>query len=473
MKNDAMRRRARGVKLSSIIFCVTVLVAGLPAGGRAQVNSGSDGHDGAFNPTGDTVINMANHPDGIYQYTSVNIPGNVTVTFIPNAANTPVVWLVQGSVTNNGSINLNGGSGVASGAAGVGGPGGFRGGNPGGGGSSPGEGAGPGGGKADSSKARGGNASYGTLGSVITNAPFQADAGEIYGNTFLVPLIGGSGGGGSGSDSGGGGGGAILIAANDTILLNGAINASGGEDNQYNSDYFSGGGSGGAVRLVGTRIRGNGGLNVFGGREINNFYMYGFAGTGRIRFDSLDNTFTGSTSGITNRGYQPIIIPPANQAVSLAIQSVAGIAVPQSPTGASTTPDVIVPGQQANSVSIVVRCVNIPLNTDIIVDVKPANGPTVRTIGVNNNGTQASSRATVSVTMPRGAGTIQAKAVSGIAGSLGASLNNGERFRHYAQTGLTADGETFAKVEITATLGKGQEIAYITESGKRFSLPRN
>src|ERR1035437_3295561 len=118
MKNDAMQRRAGGVKLSSIIFCVTVLVAGLPAGGRAQVNSGSDGHDGAFNPTGDTVINMANHPDGIYQYTSVNIPGNVTVTFIPNAANTPVVWLVQGSVTNNGSINLNGGSGVASGAGG-------------------------------------------------------------------------------------------------------------------------------------------------------------------------------------------------------------------------------------------------------------------------------------------------------------------------------------------------------------------
>jgi hypothetical protein len=34
MKNDAIRRRAGGVKLSAIIFCVTVL----PAGGRAQVN---------------------------------------------------------------------------------------------------------------------------------------------------------------------------------------------------------------------------------------------------------------------------------------------------------------------------------------------------------------------------------------------------------------------------------------------------
>ncbi len=34
----------------------------------AQVNTGSDGHDGAFNPTTNTVINMADHPDDIYQY---------------------------------------------------------------------------------------------------------------------------------------------------------------------------------------------------------------------------------------------------------------------------------------------------------------------------------------------------------------------------------------------------------------------
>ena len=73
----------------------------------------------------------------------------------------------------------------------------------------------------------------------------------------------------------------------------------------------------------------------------------------------------------------------------------------------------------------------------------------------------------------RGAGTIQAKAVSGIAGALSGSLNKRDKFRHYAQTGLTADGEFFAKMEITATLGSGQEIAYITESGKRFVLPRN
>ena len=33
---------------------------------QAQVNSGSNGSDGVFNPTTNTVINMADHPDGIY-----------------------------------------------------------------------------------------------------------------------------------------------------------------------------------------------------------------------------------------------------------------------------------------------------------------------------------------------------------------------------------------------------------------------
>ncbi len=71
----------------------------------AQVNTGSNGSDGAFNPTAaSTVINMASHPNGIYQYTSVNIPSSVTVTFTPNADNTPVVWLVQGSVVINGTV---------------------------------------------------------------------------------------------------------------------------------------------------------------------------------------------------------------------------------------------------------------------------------------------------------------------------------------------------------------------------------
>jgi len=102
-------------------MCGTLLPVFCPA----QVNSGSNGSDGAFNPTAtNTVINMADHPDGIYQYTSVNIPAGVTVSFVPNASNTPVVWLVQNSCNVAGTVALDGKT-VTNSAGAAGGPGGF------------------------------------------------------------------------------------------------------------------------------------------------------------------------------------------------------------------------------------------------------------------------------------------------------------------------------------------------------------
>ena len=64
-----------------LLQAMVVLLACL--GAHAQVNSGSNGSDGAFNPTTNIVINMADHPNGFYHYTSVNISNGVTVTFIP------------------------------------------------------------------------------------------------------------------------------------------------------------------------------------------------------------------------------------------------------------------------------------------------------------------------------------------------------------------------------------------------------
>ena len=288
MKNDAMQRRAGGVKLSSLIFCVSVLAAWLPARGRAQVNSGSNGSDGAFNPTAtNTVINMADHPTGIYQYSSVNIPTNVTVTFTPNANNTPVVWLVQTSCVITGTVNVagQGASGGSYGSvAGQGGPGGFRGGNSGSGCTS---GQGPGAGGFGGTY--GGPASYGTLGTASVGFGDSHGAiGSIYGNNFLIPLVGGSGGGGGTSGcAGGGGGGALLIAASGTIQLDGKIHAEGGASSYTFAEY--GGGSGGAIRLVASTISGKGQVYAAGGSE-----MYSSAGYGRVRFDTYLNNFQGT-----------------------------------------------------------------------------------------------------------------------------------------------------------------------------------
>ena len=133
-------------------------------------------------------------------------------------------------------------------------------------------------------------------------------------------------------------------------------------------------------------------------------------------------------------------------------------------------PDVIIPAQQANPIPVVVQCANVPLNTPITVTVKPMSGTAISAVGQNSAGTLASSTATVSLNLPRGGGLIYATASIPLGGQ-GASVGGGGKAASYAQTGLTADGERFAKLEITAALGGSPQIAYVTESGKRFALP--
>ena len=195
------------------------------ASARGQVNSGSTGADGAFNPTTNTVVDMRDHPTGIYHYTTVNIPTNVTVTFIPNANNTPVVWLVRSNCVITGMVDISGRDSTG-GAGALGGPGGYRGGSSGNLVASAGDGPGGGVASGGASSGPGGNASYATLGYTNYSGVLP---GSLYGNVFLIPLLGGSGGGGASNagdnTGGGGGGGAILIAASGSITLNGNIRA--------------------------------------------------------------------------------------------------------------------------------------------------------------------------------------------------------------------------------------------------------
>jgi len=464
-------------KILQMIFAALVC-----AGANAQVNSGSDGSDGAldlstFSNT-NIVINMADHPDGIYQYTSVTIPSSVTVSFIPNVNNTPVVWLVQTDCVINGIINLAGQNPEGK-TGGAGGCGGFGGGNgpfdanyP------PSSGLGPGGGSV--TVGLGGNASFATTGGFFTY--LQSPPGATYGNDFLVPLIGGSGGGGSqqwvqnaygdrlyAGGGGGGGGGTILIAASSTIEMNGSISVPGG--NCSLNAQGGGGGSGGGVRLVATTITGAGSINCSGGfcgAGLGGNYPIGNnAGNGRVRLDRLVDNYTGSIEGSETRGFQPIIIPAPAQQAQLAISSIAGISVPSNASSSLLDPAVIIPGQQANPIPVVVHCSNIPLNTPITVEVHPAIGATVTTVGLNNVGTQASSTATIPVNMPRGGGVILAQTVIPITF---ASLGNGEEYKSLARTGWTADGERFAKMELTVTPAGRQRIVYLTASGKRYPL---
>src|ERR1041385_50627 len=411
-------RFGRRFVLNSLQILAIVSASFFPPVIVAQVNSGSDGSDGTFNVNvvGTYVVDMSTRPDGIYQFVSVNISANTGVIFTPNASNTPVIWLVQGDCVINGAIDVSGQYGGSL-NGGLGGPGGYRGGNRGRTSNPPTDGQGPGGGRSTQAKSHGGNASFGFLGGLY-NETDQEPAGQIYGNTFLLPLIGGSGGGGVQTDfpdvlqpggAGGGGGGAILIAAN-RIVINNRIAATGGS---ASGNWAGGAGSGGAVRLIANHIEGTGLIDTSGGVcYASSGFFYSRGGRGRVRFDPPRPQFSGMVNGASSRGFQPIIIPTAGQGAQLAIESVGGVPVSASPSGGIATPDAVLSAQQNNPISIAVHCSNIPLNTQITVNVRPAGGPSVSATGLNSAGTVASSTATILINMPRGGGLIYATAIT-------------------------------------------------------------
>ena len=108
-----------------LMLTAAMILMGMSVPAYSSFNSGSTGADGAFNPTTNTQVQLPT--DGKLNYTTVNIPSGVTVTFVKNAANTPVYMLATGNVTIAGTINVNGSNAntVTQGAAG---PGGFNGG---------------------------------------------------------------------------------------------------------------------------------------------------------------------------------------------------------------------------------------------------------------------------------------------------------------------------------------------------------
>ena len=126
-----------GTRCVAILAFTVVLTAITVGGGHAiaqTFSSGSTGADGAFNPTTNTTLALP--PNGVFNFTTINIPAGVTVTFTRNVTNTPVTLLASANATIAGTINLNGGAGgnAATGTGvgpndGSGGPGGFDGGD--------------------------------------------------------------------------------------------------------------------------------------------------------------------------------------------------------------------------------------------------------------------------------------------------------------------------------------------------------
>lgn len=360
-------------------------------------SSGSTGADGALDFPGaapGTVIDFdpaaLNPPrdtdgDGVYHFTTITIPADVTLRFRANKAGAaPIHWLATGAVTINGILDLNGEDGHGSSPAisrlpSVPGPGGFAGGfrgrapN-----TAPQGGFGPGGGPA---------------GSCASYARQACSNSFAYGNAFLLPLIGGSGGGGGQSNGGGGGagGGALLIASSVSININGAIQAKGGTGGT--GEHFRGGGSGGAIRLVTPTITGTGTLTVAGGSLVS---------VGRIRLEASQNTFTGSITGdartVTLLASTILLLTSPQPKVR--VTSVGGQAISANPKGSFDPVDVTISTAQA--VTIALEGKNIPTGTTVAVTVVNETESSQVVTSSPLSGAVELSTASANVTIPAG-----------------------------------------------------------------------
>lgn len=405
-------------------------------------NSGSTGADGAFNPTANTELQLP--PNGIFNFTTVNIPSGVTVTFRRNAANTPVYIFATGDVTIAGTINVSGGNSNGT-LPGIGGPGGFNGGYGGGINSNGGDGLGPGRGAAGlTTCSSAGGGGYATAGG---RWPSCGVGGSVYGNARLIPLIGGSGGGGAAGAGhharagGGGGGGAILIASSGTITITGAILADGGHGHWCDG---SGGGSGGGIRLIANTISGNGLISAIGGL----YTCSERGGEGRIRLEAYTINRTAGTNPPYTFGL-PGSVFPANAPI-LRITSIAGASVPANPTGSYSQPDIMLPSTTTNPVTVNISASNIPVGTTVTVSVIPQYGSSTN-VNATLSGTLASSTASASVNLSTQYSNIITAHTT-----------------YPLQTAMYYEGEKIDKVRVASTMGGESEAVYISESGREI-----
>ncbi len=353
-----------------LLALLTLTHVGSVRGQNVPFDSGSRGTT-ALSPTASQAIQIP--PDGRLEFTTITIPAGVEITFIRNAANTPVYLLASGDVVIDGKIDVSAEQAITANLTATfrgsfGGPGGFNGGMPGAQANPPGNGFGPGGGLGDPLIALAGAGVYSTP---LGAGNSRTKDGQIYGSQLLMPLVGGSGAGGTGPFAagfgygGGGGGGAILIASTTSIQFGGGqVLATGGGASLGNRL-----GSGGAIRLVAPTIRGTGALNVQGGGGHNN--------AGRIRCDMVNRenfalSFLPSSSVATTTESFMMTFPPVMP--RLRFTQIAGQSVPaDAPANFTVT---LAPNSAAQQ-PIRIEASGFCSDVRVIIRLTPASGPSI------------------------------------------------------------------------------------------------
>jgi hypothetical protein len=325
--------------------------------GLSQFASGSNGSDGALvfaQPAASETILFDpasyNPPkdsdgDGVYHFTQIHIPSNVTLRLKADMMNwRPVVFLVQGDVVIEGKIDLSGEDGqISSGSQSIPGPGGFPG--------------------------------AFTGGSRVGPSP---NPGGIYGQ----PLVGGYGGNvrleypkcgtagtRAGNGWGGAGGGAILIASNTLILLDGSILSLGGRGAGHTTMPVTSPGAGGVIRLLAPQFLGTGSLNVSGrsGYCSASFNMDA-SPSGLVRIETISNDWAG-TYPVSNSYFATLIPEPLEVFIApqptVRLISANGEAVVNPTEGSFILPDVVLNSPIGQNVIFTVRANNMPVDRSV------------------------------------------------------------------------------------------------------------
>lgn len=355
--------------------------------------AGGYGSDGALTVSSNTTVNLSLAPTGtwdqnnaanagkgvydptqwavVFKYSSVTINVNDTLKFKNNLTTAPVVWLVNGNVTINGTIDLSSDNLLdIYGLTYNPGPGAFRGSAPRGGG------FGPGGALGTNS-----SASYATAGTAGT-------PGKVYGNSSILPLIGGSGNAGAASP-GSPGGGAILIAATGTITVNGKITS---------SDY----GSGGAIRLVADTISGTGTLLAS---------SFGNSGDGRIRLEANTIGSGISTTPIAAGalpGATATIWPPAT-AATVRIVSVGSAVAPADPMARLNFTADVFPSVLSATLPVSIETKNVPITATVNLRVAPVSTTPTTVPASYVSGDVNTAEWTANITPPVGSTILQVR----------------------------------------------------------------
>ncbi len=355
-----------------LLLAASVLAFSAGAGHAQNLSTST----GAFGPLtlADNETRVINLPaDGRINATTIALGTGSKLSFVRNFANTPVYLLATGAVSIKGTVDVSGYDSTNSSTPGLGGPGGYDGGRGTTASGANGWGLGPGGGKP---------------GQWLELEPafqlsgvFSADQGTNtakYGNSLLIPLIGGSGGGGgSGAgQAGAGGGGAVLLASDVSILVDATttttagLYAMGGLADHPSTGKNGGPGSGGGIRLLAPTI------SFSGNPWLRAFTRYQNSGRqpDRIRLDGLELT------GVMGRLAQ--VVPPASigrnmiafpaTLPKIEIISAAGQTVDPA---ASTT--VTVPPGGAAQQPVVVRVTNFGGAAQLKVVLTPESGARV------------------------------------------------------------------------------------------------